>query len=106
MRASASARRTRSAPIKRRLAPPADLAKLASAPPAGPLPLRIAYRAGLSQEPMFFVVDRRPMAEDLARAAQECGAGGAIADGAARVVDATHNNYPEDTGRWRVAGVY
>jgi hypothetical protein len=77
-----------------------------SAPSPEALPVRIAYRAGLSQEPMFFVIDRRPVAADLARAARECGVSGTIADGAARVVDATHNNYPEDTGRWRVAGVY
>ena len=79
---------------------------MASAAPAGALPLRISYRAGLSQDPMFFVVDRRPSAADLARAARECGFQGAITDGAARVLDATHNNYPEDTGRWRVASVY
>ena len=68
--------------------------------------MRISYRAGLSQDPMFFVVDRRPAAADLARAARECGFTGTVTEGAARVVDATHNNYPEDTGRWRVAGVY
>jgi hypothetical protein len=76
------------------------------APAGAPLPLRIGYRAGLSQEPMFFVVDRRAISKDLVRAARACGVEGALTDGAARIVDGTHNNYPEDTGRWTVSAVY
>ncbi len=76
------------------------------APARAPLSLSVAYRAGLSQEPMFFVIDRRAASPDLVRAARQCGVGGAVTDGAARIVDAAHNNYPEDTGRWTVAGVF
>jgi 4-amino-4-deoxy-L-arabinose transferase-like glycosyltransferase len=76
------------------------------APARAPLPLRVAYRAGLSQEPMFFVIDRRAASSDLVRAARACGASGAITDGAALIVDGTRNNYPEDTGRWTVAAVF
>lgn len=68
--------------------------------------LRVAYRAGLSQDPMFFVIDRRASSVDLVRAARHCGVAGGVLDGAARIVDATHNNYPEDTGRWTVASAY
>jgi hypothetical protein len=76
------------------------------APGRAPLSLSVAYRAGLSQEPMFFVIDRRAASPDLVRAARACGVEGAVTDGAARIVDASHNNYPEDTGRWTVAGVF
>ena len=76
------------------------------APGRAPLSLSVAYRAGLSQEPMFFVIDRRAASPDLVRAARQCGVEGAVTDGAARIVDASHNNYPEDTGRWTVAGVF
>jgi hypothetical protein len=75
-------------------------------PAPAPVPLRVAYRAGLSQEPMFFVVDRRAASPDLVRAARACGVTGAVSDGAARIVDGTRNNYPEDTGRWTVAAVF
>jgi hypothetical protein len=79
------------------------------APPpaeAGPLALRVSYRAGLSQEPMFFVLDRRALSADLVHAARRCGATSNVIDGSARVADASHNNYPEDTGRWSVSAVY
>jgi hypothetical protein len=55
---------------------------------------------------MFFVIDRRAASPDLVRAARACGVEGAVTDGAARIVDASHNTYPEDTGRWTVAGVF
>jgi hypothetical protein len=29
-----------------------------------------------------------------------------VADGATGIIDATRNNYPEDTGRWAVAEVF
>jgi 4-amino-4-deoxy-L-arabinose transferase-like glycosyltransferase len=76
------------------------------APGRAPLSLSVAYRAGLSQEPMFFVIDRRAASPDLVRAARQCGVEGAVTDGAARIIDGTRNNYPEDTGRWTVAGVF
>ena len=67
---------------------------------------RADYRAGLSQEPLFFVIDRRASPALLVHGATACGAGLAVIDGAARIVDATHNNYPEDTGRWTAGAVY
>jgi hypothetical protein len=76
------------------------------APARAPVSLRVSYRAGLSQEPMFFVIDRRAISADLVRAARACGVGGAVTDGAARIVDGTRNNYPEDTGRWTVGAVF
>jgi len=76
------------------------------APARAPVSLRVSYRAGLSQEPMFFVIDRRAISADLVRAARACGVGGAVPDGAARIVDGTRNNYPEDTGRWTVSAVF
>jgi 4-amino-4-deoxy-L-arabinose transferase-like glycosyltransferase len=76
------------------------------APAGAALALGASYRAGLSQEPMFFVIDRRASSADLVAAARRCGVTGPVLDGAARVVDATRNNYPEDTGRWTVAGAY
>jgi hypothetical protein len=55
---------------------------------------------------MFFVIDRRAISADLVRAARACGVEGTVTDGAARIVDGTRNNYPEDTGRWTVASVF
>jgi hypothetical protein len=71
-----------------------------------PVAFRAEYRAGLSQEPLFFVIDRRAASAPLALGAAACGAGPEVIDGAARILDATHNNYPEDTGRWTAAAVY
>ena len=46
-----------------------------SVPPRRARPCRssVRYRAGLSQEPMFFVIDRRAISADLVRAARACG---------------------------------
>jgi hypothetical protein len=74
--------------------------------PGAPLAFAAHYRAGLSLEPMFFVVDRRRAAAELRGAAAACAPGVPATEGAARVVDGSHNNYPEDTGRWTVGGVY
>ena len=68
--------------------------------------VRAQYRAGLSQDPLFFVIDRHPDPARLERAARACGLGGPVVDGAARIVDGSRNNYPEDTGRWSVSQVY
>jgi len=83
-----------------------EYALVGPAPARVPVPLRVDYRAGLSQEPMFFVIDRRAISADLVRAARACGVEGTVTDGAAHIVDGTRNNYPEDTGRWTVAGVF
>ena len=74
--------------------------------PGRPLVLRADYRAGLSQEPMFFVIDRRAPAAELVRATRPCSAATGVQHGAARVLDATRNNYPEDTGRWTVGALF
>ncbi|HUG53054.1 MAG TPA: hypothetical protein VMR21_05615, partial [Vicinamibacteria bacterium] len=74
--------------------------------PGRPVPLRAQYRAGLSQDPMFFVIDRRASTADLVPSARACGVTGAVQDGAAEVLDASHNNYPEDTGRWTAAALF
>jgi hypothetical protein len=73
-----------------------------------PVRFHLRFRTGMSQQPMFFVIDRgRPERETAAQGAR-CDAppGTALVDGAARVLDAAHNNYPEDTGRWAVDRVF
>jgi 4-amino-4-deoxy-L-arabinose transferase-like glycosyltransferase len=72
-----------------------------------PLPLELRFRTGMSVDPMFYVVDRRRDPAELEGLIAACGAAGRpFVPGAARVIDATRNNYPEDTGRWTVAAVY
>ena len=64
-----------------------------------PITLRAVYRTGMAHDALFFVVDaRRPRGDTAA-----CGAATATS-GVARILDATRNNYPEDTGRWTVTG--
>lgn len=74
----------------------------------GPVSFRLRFRTGMSLEPMFFVIDRRRDFEDTAAAFPRCALpqGLPLLDGAATILDATKNNYPEDTGRWRVAEVF
>ena len=67
-----------------------------------PLRLRVRFRTGMGHDPLFYVVDSR---RDPASLGASCGATTAT-PGAARILDATKNNYPEDTGRWTVTGVY
>lgn len=74
--------------------------------PGRPLALRARYGAGLSQDPMFYVIDRRRAAADLEPAHRACDPSAPLVDGAARIVDGSHNNYPEDTGRWTAAALY
>jgi hypothetical protein len=81
------------------------------APPGEPgreAALEIRFRAGMSAEPMRFVVDRRRPLAELAALLPGCAPapGTVLAPAAARIDDATRNNYPEDTGRWTVAAVY
>jgi hypothetical protein len=67
-----------------------------------PAALRVRFRTGMAHEPLFYVVDAKnaPAASAIGR----CGP--ASTPGAARILDATRNNYPEDTGRWTVTGVF
>jgi hypothetical protein len=74
------------------------------ATPGRPLSLRVEFRTGMSQDPMFYVVDARRPGGEAASSAGGCASD--PAPGAARIVDATRNNYPEDTGRWTVTGVF
>ena len=69
-----------------------------------PAVLRVRFQTGMAHDPLFYVVDaRRTLAGDPAAGA--CGAAAAT-PGAARILDATKNNYPEDTGRWTVTGIF
>ena len=66
-----------------------------------PSRLRIRFRTGLGHDPLFYVVDAKRAVADV----PGCASSGA-APGVARILDATRNNYPEDTGRWTVTGVF
>jgi hypothetical protein len=66
--------------------------------------LRVRFQTGMGHEPLFYVVDGERTAGG-APLGGVCGAAAATT-GAARVLDATSNNYPEDTGRWTVTGVF
>ncbi|HET8645726.1 MAG TPA: hypothetical protein VFO85_09575, partial [Vicinamibacteria bacterium] len=75
--------------------------------PGAPLDARLSFRTGMSDAPMFFVIDRKRPLPDTAAALGPClPAGAAVIAGAAEILDATHNNYPEDTGRWAVDKVF
>jgi hypothetical protein len=72
-----------------------------------PIRAWLRFESGMSDQPMFFVVDRdRPLPETVAALGDCVPEGAAVVPGAAEVLDATHNNYPEDTGRWAVAQVF
>jgi hypothetical protein len=62
--------------------------------------LRARFRTGMGHEPLFYVVD----AKWTPAGAVPCSS--AATPGAARILDATRNNYPEDTGRWTVTGIF
>jgi len=57
---------------------------------------------------MSFTIDRRRPPEQLAAAYKRCRPppGVPVLNGADRLLDAAHNAYPSDTGRWRVAEVF
>jgi len=72
------------------------------------LDLGVRFATGMSERPMYFVVDSRRGLPDLATAFDECAVPAALArvNGAASVLDTAHNEYPGDTGKWTVAAVY
>jgi hypothetical protein len=76
--------------------------------PGRAVELEVRFRTGMSGERMLFVLDRHRDPRHTAALFPRCAppSGIPLVDGAARVTDATHNNYPEDTGRWTVASVY
>jgi len=67
-----------------------------------PAALHVRFRTGMGHDPLFYVVDAK---RTFTAAGDTCGAA-AAARGAARILDATRNNHPEDTGRWTVTGVF
>ena len=72
-----------------------------------PLDARLWFHTGMSDLPMFFVIDRkRPLEETVAALGGCIPSGAQIVPGAAEILDATKNNYPEDTGRWGVDRVF
>jgi hypothetical protein len=75
---------------------------------AAALTLAVRFRTGMSVEPRYFQLDARRTLDELRLAPAECGPGpgAAIVNGIDHVLDASKNNYPEDTGRWTVSAVY
>jgi len=73
-----------------------------------PLTLSVRFWAGMSVEPMFFVIDHKRTSADLEVAHARCDPPREAArlDGVGRILDATHNSYPSDVGRWAVDAVY
>ena len=75
----------------------------APASETGPLSLEVRFRSGMTRSRRFFSVDADAPPPD----GTGCFGGElAIAPGIARVVDASRNSYPRDTGRWRVREVF
>ena len=71
-------------------------------PVSGPLALMVRFRSGMTRTRRFFTVDPdRRMSE-----AGICGLKTPPDDGRGRVIDASRNEYPADSGRWTVAEVY
>jgi hypothetical protein len=75
---------------------------------AGPVEMEVRFRTGMSVEPRFFQLDARRAAADLPAPPPGCAPprGAAFGSGVERILDASRNNYPEDTGRWTVGAVY
>jgi len=76
--------------------------------PPGPQRLELAFEPGMSDRGMFFALDRGPADTGaVAELARVCGAADLpVFDGAARVLDASRNSYPDSLGRWSVAEVF
>jgi hypothetical protein len=72
------------------------------------VPLSVRFRTGMTLDPLFFVIDRKSDRGTRAAAYARCSPspGVPLVDGAGRILDATKNNYPEDTGRWYASAVY
>jgi hypothetical protein len=72
-------------------------------------PMAVRFFTGMRDEPVLFALDTRPPEQ---RPRADAGAGCELPEGTLRVeaygsdLDARHNNYPQDTGRWRVEQVY
>ena len=72
------------------------------------LKVEVRFRSGMSIERRFFSLDLGRNADDLTDLAARCNIPRDVAlmNGAARIVDASSNSYPQDTGRWSVASVF
>jgi hypothetical protein len=68
----------------------------------------VSFRSGMSIEPLHFHLDNRALPSELAKLFDECRVPATVAHqkGAARILDASRNSYPDDTGKWRVGSVY
>ena len=74
----------------------------------GPVGLGVRFFSGMSAEPLFFSLDRRQDRERLSELIARCNPppNAAPVDGVGRILDATRNRYPDDTGRWSVVSVH
>jgi hypothetical protein len=77
----------------------------------GPMALTVRFLSGMSAEPLFFSLDQRQDKDRLSALIARCrhpsGAASIKAiEGVGRILDATANHYPEDTGRWSVVSVH
>ncbi len=72
------------------------------------LTLSVRFRAGPSNAPLFFSLDRRRSRDDLRRLAERCGLEerAPLVDGGGEILDSATNSYPENVGPWSVVGVY
>jgi 4-amino-4-deoxy-L-arabinose transferase-like glycosyltransferase len=75
---------------------------------ARPRFLTVRFRSGMSIEPLFFSLDQRDEEDRLRALVSECmpPPDAVPVDGVSRILDATRNRYPEDTGRWSVVSVH
>jgi len=82
-----------------------DVSRLGT--PGSAVDTLLRFRTGMNDTPMFFVIDRKRALEETVAALGAClPPSTTVVGGAAEVLDATHNNYPEDTGRWGVERVF
>lgn len=77
----------------------------------GPMALTVRFLSGMSAEPLFFSLDQRQDKDRLSALIARCRhPSGAVSikaiEGVGRILDATANHYPEDTGRWSVVSVH
>jgi 4-amino-4-deoxy-L-arabinose transferase-like glycosyltransferase len=75
-------------------------------PSGAPVHLSARFHTGPSLDPMFLVLDRKRPRAELEALFAGCGSPAVPVVALGRVKDATRNNYPEDTGRWTVSGIY
>ena len=87
---------------------PYGLYFLIGEPPPRPLGLAVAFHSGMSDSRLYFQLDRRRDDRQVSAGLATCpsAAGATFVPAVERIVDASRNNYPEDTGRWAVAAVY